>query len=160
RLKDWLRGTRASSQGILSHREPSGARGVVATMGFRALPDRAGRGPAARRAGALIALVLAALAGVAQAADPAPGPPPGQRFSVRPDQLSPPYATESVGNGAEVVARPDSPIFRVPPGFHVNLFAENVHYPRWMTVAPNGDVFLTEPDAGRVRLLRDTDGSG
>src|SRR5215468_4349653 len=115
RLKDWLRGTRAPSQGILRHREPGGARRVVATMGFRALPDRAGRGPAARRAGALFVLVLAALAGVAQAADPAPDQPPGQRFSIRPDQLPPPYATDSVGNGAEVVARPDSPTFRVPP---------------------------------------------
>src|SRR5262245_24557032 len=160
RLKDWLRGTRARPQGILSHREPGDACRVVATMRFRALPDRAGRGPTARQAGALIAIVLAALAGAAQAAEPAPDQPPGQRYSIQPDQLPLPYATESAGNGAEVVARPDSPTFRVPPGFHVNLFAENVRYPRWMTVAPNGDVFLTEPDAGRVRLRRETAGSG
>src|SRR5262249_41621969 len=160
RLKDWLRGTRARPQGILSHREPCRARRVVAAMIFRALPDRAGRGPAARQVGAFFALLLTVLPGAGWSADPSPDQPPGQRYSIRPDQLPAPYATESVGNGADVVARPDSPPFRVPPGFHVNLFADNVHYPRWMTVAPNGDVFLTEPDAGRVRLLRDADGDG
>src|SRR5262245_46405212 len=116
RLKDWLRGTRGRGRKeSLAIGNPAPSARVVAAMAFRALPDRAGRGPAGRQAGALFALVLAALAGVAQAADPAPDQPPGQRYSIRPDQLPPPYATESVGNGAEVVARPDSPSFRVPP---------------------------------------------
>src|SRR5215813_10573032 len=102
-------------------------------MRFRALPDRAGRGPAARQVGVLLAVLLTVLPGAAWAPGPMPDQPPGQRYSIRADRLPAPYATESVGNGAEVVARPDSPTFRVPPGFHVNLFAENVHYPRWMT---------------------------
>jgi len=124
------------------------------------LSHRAGRGPAGLLVWVLFAVLLVALPTGARAADPAPDQPPGQRYSIQPDQLPPPYATESVGNGADIVARPDQPRFRVPAGFHVNLFADGLHYPRWMTVAPNGDVFLAEPDAGRVRLLRDTDGSG
>jgi len=119
-----------------------------------------GRRISALRLWTLAAVLIGFLATVASAADPAPDQPPGQRYSIQPDQLPPPYATKSAGNGADTVDRPDSPPFRVPEGFHVNLFADGLAYPRWMTVAPNGDVFLTEPDDGRVRLLRDADGDG
>lgn len=104
--------------------------------------------------------ILLAIPAAARAADPAPDQPPGQRYSIQPDQLPRPYATQSAGNGADKVDRPESPPFRAPEGFHVNLFADGFDYPRWMTVAPNGDVFLTESDEGRVRLLRDADGDG
>jgi glucose/arabinose dehydrogenase len=109
---------------------------------------------------ALLTILLMALPAAARAADPAPDQPPGQRYSILPDQLPPPYATKSAGNGADTVDRPAAPPFRVPEGFRVNLFAEGLDYPRWMTVAPNGDVFLTESDEDRVRLLRDADGDG
>src|SRR5262245_43414552 len=104
------------------------------------------------RVWALATVLIGLLPAAAGAADPAPDQPPGQRYSVQPDQLPPPNATKSAGNGADTVERPDPPPFRVPDGFHVNLFADGLAYPRWMTVAPNGDVFLTEPDDGRVRL--------
>jgi glucose/arabinose dehydrogenase len=48
----------------------------------------------------------------------------------------------------------------VPPGFRVSLFASNLDEPRMARVAPNGDLFVTESQANRVRLLRDADGDG
>jgi glucose/arabinose dehydrogenase len=85
---------------------------------------------------------------------------PGQRFQIDPAHLAKPYATESVDNTANLVARPEAPPFRVPPGFAVNEFASGFRFPRWLAVAPNGDVFLTLPLEGSVALLRDADGNG
>src|SRR5215510_2189659 len=125
-----------------------------------AFMNRVGRRVSGLRAWAFVTILLGSLPAATWGADPAPDQPPGQRYSIQPDQLPPLYATESAGNPAELVERPDPPPFRVPDGFHVNLFADGLRYPRWMTVAPNGDVFLAEPDVGRVRLLRDADGDG
>jgi len=55
---------------------------------------------------------------------------------------------------------PDSPVLRVPPGFTVNLFAENLDAPRWLTLTPSGDVLVTETRQNRIRLLRDTNDDG
>jgi glucose/arabinose dehydrogenase len=42
----------------------------------------------------------------------------------------------------------------VPPGFEVELFAAGLEGPRTLRTAPNGDVFVAESRAGRVRILR------
>ena len=42
----------------------------------------------------------------------------------------------------------------VPNGFEVNLFASGLAEPRIIRVAPNGDVFVAESSAGRIRVLR------
>src|SRR6202035_5713779 len=42
----------------------------------------------------------------------------------------------------------------VPPGFEVTLFAEGLDQPRLIRAAPNGDIFVAESAAGRVRVLR------
>jgi glucose/arabinose dehydrogenase len=49
---------------------------------------------------------------------------------------------------------------RRPAGFRVGVFAEGLENPRGLVVAANGDVYVAERDAGRVRLLRDSDGDG
>jgi glucose/arabinose dehydrogenase len=49
---------------------------------------------------------------------------------------------------------------RVPAGFAVNVFAQDLENPRTIKVAPNGDVYVAEREAGRVRLLRDSNGDG
>ena len=85
---------------------------------------------------------------------------PGQRIQIDPARLPAPYATEAVDNTADVVARPSPPPFRLPPGFSVNAFADGLDNPRWMAVAPNGDVFLAMPRLGQVLLLRDESGDG
>ena len=48
---------------------------------------------------------------------------------------------------------------KVPPGFRVALFAADLRGPRAMTGAPNGDVFVAETRAGRIRVLRAADGA-
>ena len=42
----------------------------------------------------------------------------------------------------------------VPPGFAVDLLAEVLTNPRKIVAAPNGDLFVAESAAGRVRVLR------
>ena len=49
---------------------------------------------------------------------------------------------------------------KVPPGFKVQKFAENLGKPRMIAVAENGDVFITEREKGEVIRLQDTDGDG
>ncbi len=105
---------------------------------------------------ALILLAGSALPAFAQFADQAPG----QRFQIDPTHLARPYATESAENEPNLVARPPKPAFRLPPGFTANEFAGGFQSPRWLAVAPNGDVLLTLPDEGKVMLLRDADGDG
>ena len=97
-------------------------------------------------------LMAAILAGTAaQAVDR-----PGQRFSISAASLAKPYATSAVDNTSKVIARPPGAFPQVPRGFAVSVFAADVPHARWMTVAPNGDVFLAESDSGKVVLLRPT----
>jgi len=85
---------------------------------------------------------------------------PGQAFSIAPDKLPRPHATPAVDNTSKKIARPPGARLEVPEGFTVSAFARGLTDARWMTVAPNGDVFLAQPDLGRVVLLRPSaDGS-
>ena len=108
----------------------------------------------------LAAAFLLAVPLAAAAMAEAPSQAPGVRIEIDPDKLPAPYATDSVANSAELVDRPSPPPFKLPPGFSVNEFAGGLSNPRWMAVAPNGDVFLTLPELGQVLLLRDKDGDG
>jgi glucose/arabinose dehydrogenase len=73
--------------------------------------------------------------------------------------LPPPYATRSASNPPRVIAKPASATPKVPPGFEVELFVSNLHDPRTVRVAPNGDIFIAESEPGRVRVLRAADGA-
>jgi len=48
----------------------------------------------------------------------------------------------------------------VPQGFRVNVFAKDFKGPRWLTVAPNGDIFLADTGAGGIVVLRDPQHTG
>lgn len=85
---------------------------------------------------------------------------PGVRRKLTPADLPPPFATKSVDNGPHVVARPEGASPRVPDGFRVELFASGLTNPRMARTAPNGDLFVVESSAARVRVLRDADGDG
>ena len=41
------------------------------------------------------------------------------------------------------------------PGFQVSLFAKGFREPRYLAIAPNGDVFLADTSGGRVYVLHD-----
>jgi len=85
---------------------------------------------------------------------------PGRQFSVSVDSLPEPFATPSSVNFPYQIARPADAGLRVPQGFTATIFADGLSHPRWMGVAENGDVFLAESSAGKVTLLRDSDGDG
>ncbi len=78
-----------------------------------------------------------------------------QRF-----ELPEPFATPSVVNRAQVVSPPSEAQLELPPGFSVEVFADNLQGPRNMVQAPNGDVFVTESSRGSVVVLRDMDDDG
>lgn len=100
--------------------------------------------------------------------------------------LPAPYITKSVKNYSKVVGWTDGKTPTAPAGFTVTEFARDLRSPRWIYVAPNGDVFVaesnTEPktvkkkvtavvtgqsksqpsgeSANRITLLRDTNKDG
>lgn len=82
-------------------------------------------------------------------------------FQVKPSDLPPPFATKSVFRGSRVTAQPSGARLMVPKGFKVNVFAEgDFRNPRWMALAPNGDVFLSDARANAIIVLRDKDRDG
>jgi glucose/arabinose dehydrogenase len=74
--------------------------------------------------------------------------------------LPAPFATRSAGNGPRNEKPPAGFLPRVPAGFRVNVYASEFKTPRWLTVAPNGDIFLAETGAGNVVVLRDPQNTG
>jgi glucose/arabinose dehydrogenase len=77
-------------------------------------------------------------------------------------QLPPPFHTPWFRKPTRVVPMPDGHTLTVPSGFTVSVFADDLPFARFMAVAPNGDVFLSQPirNAGRITVLRDTDRDG
>src|SRR5471030_1635301 len=95
-------------------------------------------------------LVTILLSSAAWAADQ-----PGQKFLISPSDLPRPSATPAVSNNPVKIARAGA-VPSAPPGFKVTLYAENLTSARFLAVAPNGDVFLSERLGGKVTLLRDS----
>lgn len=87
------------------------------------------------------------------------GDAPGRTHRIDLAALAAPYATPSSRNRASIAARPDGALPVVPDGFAVSAWAEDLAAPRRIRVAPNGDVFVAETAAGRVRVLRAADGA-
>jgi hypothetical protein len=84
---------------------------------------------------------------------------PGTVRLIKPKDLPEPGATRSAASVSQVVPRPAGAKPQVPAGFKIDLFAEGLNGPRILRVAPNGDVFVAETQAGRVRVLRAADGA-
>ena len=84
---------------------------------------------------------------------------PGLRRKITTADLPAPYATRSVGNGPSLVRPPRGARPQVPEGFSVELFQAGLSGPRLMRLAPNGDIFVAESDAGRIKAIRATDGA-
>lgn len=126
--------------------------------------------------GAIIVSCLAAATTICQTATstatptPMPTPTPLPQVvvfekptvhSVDPRTLPPPFATESARRNSRAIAQPANARLFVPEGFKVNVFAEGgFTYPRWMALAPNGDVFVADSRANSVIVLRDKNKDG
>ena len=85
---------------------------------------------------------------------------PGQRVEIRFADLPLPGAETPAAAPSQAIARPADAGLSVPEGFRVNVFLDGLAHARWLLVADNGDVFLAEPVAGRIVVLRDSDGDG
>ncbi len=83
-----------------------------------------------------------------------------QPIKITLDSLPQPFATNSAFKRPRVVAIPQNPTLKVPPGFEVNLYADGLDAPRWLALTPSGDVLVTETRKNRIRLLRDSNGNG
>jgi len=69
--------------------------------------------------------------------------------------VSLPSPSASLYNPARIVAPPSGFVPTVPKGFRVSVFASGFEEPRWLAVAPNGDVFVSDSAAGRIVVLPD-----
>jgi glucose/arabinose dehydrogenase len=85
---------------------------------------------------------------------------PAQVTHGQKPKLPAPFATNSAGNGPDKVKPPAGFLPTVPPGFRLTVFAANFKRPRWLTVAPNGDIFLADTGAGEIVVLRDPQHTG
>src|SRR5207244_2208016 len=63
-------------------------------------------------------------------------------------------------NPGRVVPKPDDAQLKVPAGFTVEMYADNVAGARIMTFAPNGDLFVAQSSQNAVMVLRDTNKDG
>lgn len=100
-------------------------------------------------------------------------------------QLPAPFATKSVQYFSKVIGWPAGKTPAAPAGFQVGKFADSLDNPRWVYVAANGDIFVSEAStkagpvkkvmgalsgksksqnlgnsANRIILFRDTNGDG
>jgi len=84
---------------------------------------------------------------------------PGVKHHITLADLPKPFSTTSSGNNPRVVRQPTNAVLSVPAGFTVRLFAAGLSGPRLLRVAPNGDIFIAETRANRLRVLRAADGA-
>jgi len=75
-------------------------------------------------------------------------------------QLPPPFQSKSSGNGPDSAKPPAGFLPTAPEGFRVSVFAKDFSNPRFLAVAPNGDVFVANTGAGQLIVLRDPQHTG
>ena len=119
-----------------------------------------------RRRAAALAPILFAVFSCCAAPAPLDAPPPQAPFTdfryeapgtsrkISAGDLPAPYATASAGNAPILVPRPPGVWPQAPAGFQVGLYAQGLGTPRVIHTAPNGDVFVAESGAGRIRVFR------
>ena len=78
---------------------------------------------------------------------------PGVRRLITPADLPAPFATRSTANMSQHETWTEADVPKAPPGFAVDLFATGLDIPRVIRIAPNGDIFVAETGAGRVRVF-------
>ncbi len=79
---------------------------------------------------------------------------PGKLHRVTTSDMPKPHETHSAFNRPHIVPRPTDRMLRAPPRVTISLFTDKLDGPRLIRVAPNGDIFVAESEAGRIRVLR------
>jgi glucose/arabinose dehydrogenase len=84
-----------------------------------------------------------------------------QKHEIKPESLPKPFQTESAFRASKVIPQPADAVLNLPKGFQLNVFAEgDFTYPRWMALAPNGDIFVADSRADSIIILRDANRDG
>lgn len=79
----------------------------------------------------------------------------------KPSEWPSPKIENEVNNGPRVIPRPEGATLTMPAGFEISTFAEGgLGRPRWMALAPNGDVFVADSMGSKIVVLRDTNKDG
>jgi glucose/arabinose dehydrogenase len=95
------------------------------------------------------------------AAEPSSANISAPNYEIKPESLPPPNATRSAVNPPKIVPMPPAAAWELPPGFEMATYAEgDFEEPRWLALAPNGDVFVAESKANRIAILRDSNNDG
>ena len=76
---------------------------------------------------------------------------PGQEHRI--DVAALPAPGQSSADFPRIVPKPDDAKLSLPQGFKIDVFTKDAEGPRTMRVAPNGDIFVTETKAGRIKIL-------
>lgn len=80
---------------------------------------------------------------------------------ILPESMPKPFETESARMSSKVLPQPENATLRIPKDFNIDVYAEGgFTYPRWMALAPNGDVFVADSRANSIIVLRDKDNDG
>jgi glucose/arabinose dehydrogenase len=112
----------------------------------------------------IVALLLSTLPACAQTKEEvkkSSTKPKLEHYEIKVSDLPPPKLENNVNNGPSVIERPKDAQFILPDGFQVSVFAEgDLKRPRWMALAPNGDIFVSESEGNRISILRDKDSNG
>jgi glucose/arabinose dehydrogenase len=82
---------------------------------------------------------------------------PGTFRKITANDLPKPFDTDSNRN-TKLADRPAGAVPGAPAGFKVELFMEGLKNPRQIRMAPNGDFFLTETNAGELKVIRVANG--
>ncbi len=85
---------------------------------------------------------------------------PGTFRKITVADLPKPFMTESSTLRSQIAPRPAGVMPQAPAGFRVGFFAEGLSEPRVVRVAPNGDIFVAETQAGQVRAFRGISAEG
>src|SRR5690349_2329274 len=68
-------------------------------------------------------------------------------------QLPAPFATDSANNAPRVVDAPSGAKLQVPQGFAVEPWADGFDMPRFILVAPGGEILLSDSGTGTVYVF-------
>lgn len=84
-----------------------------------------------------------------------------RRYHIKPADLPPPNLNVNAVNPPRMAPKPEGAKLTLPPRFEIGVFSEGeLNRPRWMALAPNGDVFVAESYDNRITILRDTNRDG
>jgi glucose/arabinose dehydrogenase len=83
-----------------------------------------------------------------------------KHYDIKVGDLPQPEVQQGPRNFSRIIPRPEGAELTMPAGFSVTEYAADLKKPRWMQLAPNGDVFVAESEAGQISVLRDTNNDG